>query len=64
MARDAIGLIIEKINEDIVSFSEDITRGSARDFASYRALAGAIQGLQRALAIVQAVVKEEEDEDE
>ncbi len=64
MSTTALSVVIKELNNRRETISKALADGAARDYPEYRAMAGEIQGLSLASAILTDLVRQLEYDDE
>ena len=64
MAKTVYDVLIAKHAEDVLSATQFLANGGAKDFPEYREVVGRIRGLQLAIQTTQDLLRSQMDEDD
>jgi hypothetical protein len=64
MAKTVYDVLIEKHEEDVVSSTQFLVGGGAKDFAEYREVVGRIRGLRLAIQTTKDLLRSMEDNED
>ena len=64
MAKTVYDVLIAKYAEDVLSATQFLANGGAKDFSEYREVVGRIRGLQLAMQTTQDLLRSQMDDDD
>ncbi len=64
MAKTVYDVLIAKYAEDVLSATQFLANGGAKDHSEYREVVGRIRGLQLAIQTTQDLLRSQDDDDD